>query len=138
MIGISLYPQGTRLTVKKTHMVPRYIPVPTGNAIINIICFYISSVYPCTHRERDTLISTPRFGSGISLYPQGTRCKRRRYVNTLRYIPVPTGNAFCLIFKFHFKPVYPCTHRERERASSGESEDIGISLYPQGTLLRNA
>ena len=112
--GISLYPQGTRIQIK---------------AHLNEW-----AVYPCTHRERFELLIEFRINSGISLYPQGTLLYFHQYVCLLRYIPVPTGNAIGYSSVPLDLAVYPCTHRERLGRTGYTPEQIGISLYLQGTL----
>ena len=49
--GLSLCIQGTCLTVKKTHMVPRFIPVYTGNILTVLSTSSNFAVYPCVYRE---------------------------------------------------------------------------------------
>ena len=133
LCGISLYPQGTLIAPCESPVALRYIPVPTGNASCNHMKHSANPVYPCTHRER---ISTPNLSLipfGISLYPQGTPSIIMPCDLPVRYIPVPTGNAF---FKTKFaapKTVYPCTHRERSTVFIFHYFYNGISLYPQGT-----
>ena len=74
-----------------------------------------TTVYPCTHRERITVLIVILIFSGISLYPQGTHVLSHAQPEGMRYIPVPTGNAFDKQFDGITISVYPCTHRERRR-----------------------
>ena len=135
--GISLYLQGTQRRDRRAIRACRYIPVPTGNACSSLLIFALTTVYPCTYREREKNDLTPVHIPGISLYPQGTPEAIIFEKSCIRYIPVPTGNAhFCYACAVHL-PVYPCTHRERKNFDTTTSESFGISLYPQGTHQLN-
>ena len=71
----------------------RYIPVPTGNSLLNYRDTQQQSVYPCTYRELDDIRESKSVEAGISLYLQGTPNGTRQQVPGTRYIPVPTGNS---------------------------------------------
>ena len=51
LFGISLYLQGTRADWFNTVQAERYIPVPTGNSMLNPRFKRRGTVYPCTYRE---------------------------------------------------------------------------------------
>ena len=133
LIGISLYLQGTHALTVEWSIGGRYIPVPTGNALFLRCSFSTHSVYPCTYRERADRDGGSASYSGISLYLQGTQNYIVQNKNTVRYIPVPTGNADIVPIPAGEKPVYPCTYRERLNELKRLEKLGGISLYLQGT-----
>ena len=70
--GISLYLQGTQLTIRKPLTGDRYIPVPTGNSHRSRQRAIRKAVYPCTYRELFYYTVHIIYVFGISLYLQGT------------------------------------------------------------------
>ena len=70
------------------------------------------AVYPCTYRELWFSFSSNVERFGISLYLQGTLAANPTHANTLRYIPVPTGNSSISNLVNCAFSVYPCTYRE--------------------------
>ena len=96
-------------------VLPRYIPVPTGNA------YAIGGI--------------GKSSTGISLYLQGTHMNNHTYNKRRRYIPVPTGNSLPPIPSRAYLTVYPCTYRELFHRHLVGKEMNGISLYLQGTHL---
>ena len=71
------------------------------------------SVYPCTYREHESLLT-----QGFVFY---------------RFIPVHTGNIIFDEFSACSVPVYPCTYREHSGEIEQDADITGLSLYIQGT-----
>ena len=70
----------------------RFIPVYTGNMILNQVWRYLEMVYPCVYREH-ILVSTKTLApDGLSLCIQGTCAEKIRVEEDSRFIPVYTGN----------------------------------------------
>ena len=112
----------------------RYIPVPTGNSKFDGVNEEEIAVYPCTYRELLLGDLSKMFGSGISLYLQGTRPNSVIRIQNHRYIPVPTGNSHRPSYQTRWLAVYPCTYRELCCIITTSTKRDGISLYLQGTL----
>ena len=70
---------------------------------------------------------------GISLYLQGTLGTTKEQAQSIRYIPVPTGNSRSTPHLKVTPTVYPCTYRELYDIDPVARITAGISLYLQGT-----
>ena len=136
MIGISLYLQGTLGTTKEQAQSIRYIPVPTGNSRSTPHLKVTPTVYPCTYRELSVITISISSFPGISLYLQGTLWYWSSRSDNRRYIPVPTGNSDVIDVFFFRLWVYPCTYRELSNRLDVKKLFSGISLYLQGTQLK--
>ena len=112
LFGISLYLQGTLISLIIFFNFLRYIPVPTGNSGCGLFGKIETSVYPCTYRELLVIVAFALYGFGISLYLQGTPGSDRKEEYEIRYIPVPTGNSGGATAAENAPTVYPCTYRE--------------------------
>ena len=131
--GLSLCIQGTLTSLPIYFIIPRFIPVYTGNTYLADNPHQSWSVYPCVYREHRISRESPILIFGLSLCIQGTLCTWASNLHCQRFIPVYTGNtdyyfpAFCVI------AVYPCVYREHCTNESWNSSEIGLSLCIQGT-----
>ena len=70
----------------------RFIPVCTGNILLNIKTAFVVPVYPCVYREHLNEIDEDKFSNGLSLCVQGTLNNKSFMPLFSRFIPVCTGN----------------------------------------------
>ena len=111
-------------------------------------------IYPCAYRERYPLIASVSSSAGLSLCEQGTSCQVWRTpplsglslciqgtykfnetnLDTLRFIPVYTGNMVISTRKRRHQPVYPCVYREHYSTALLAASYSGLSLCIQGTF----
>ena len=72
----------------------------------------IKTVYPCVYREHPTIKIRLPENFGLSLCIQGTCKCANDSANTVRFIPVYTGNITGKVINFEESTVYPCVYRE--------------------------
>ena len=110
--GLSLCVQGTLPKSPFKSSATRFIPVYTGNIIVNKKFACEQSVYPCVYREHKESIERPFLIGGLSLCIQGTYDISRFVISNERFIPVYTGNISRCQSSNSGLPVYPCVYRE--------------------------
>ena len=72
LCGLSLCIQGTLLTISNLWLMPRFIPVYTGNTSTRTSLILFLSVYPCVYREHPVTFMQIKQPPGLSLCKQGT------------------------------------------------------------------
>ena len=116
-------------------MRPRFIPVHTGNTLIQGTVMMTIPVYPCAYREHQTVTELSAGFRGLSLCIQGTLYNVKTQEIKTRFIPVHTGNTTYATIGFIWHAVYPCAYREHPRPHWILTFDIGLSLCIQGTQI---
>ena len=90
--GLSLCVQGTYNWLFAQLVYIRFIPVCTGNIIVDVAQNFQQAVYPCVYREHGEVLLDIHEARGLSLCVQGTWDKHIRFNSGPRFIPVCTGN----------------------------------------------
>ena len=133
--GLSLCVQGTLQLLHLLLNLKRFIPVCTGNTIIDIGNEEYYSVYPCVYREHALFIILPLKPTGLSLCVQGTPSCDVLALVIFRFIPVCTGNTQVRLPLSNGRTVYPCVYREHSAVGIIIGLIIGLSLCVQGTRV---
>ena len=110
--GLSLCVQGTPIQNWYSIINIRFIPVCTGNIILVLLFFHCRQVYPCVYREHTPIWCLILFLIGLSLCVQGTSHAGTEPANSIRFIPVCTGNILLECATNPWLTVYPCVYRE--------------------------
>ncbi len=69
-------------------------------------------VYPCVYREHISSRNNGRVVTGLSLCIQGTQPAHLLPAQSVRFIPVYTGNTPHIYRYIRQLTVYPCVYRE--------------------------
>ena len=91
--GLSLCIQGTPSVKVPLLIYMRFIPVYTGNTMINHLDINKMTVYPCVYREHFPTTKNKTSETGLSLCIQGTHWANTDSKYVTRFIPVYTGNT---------------------------------------------
>ena len=134
--GLSLCIQGTSCGVISQAIRPRFIPVYTGNILLNSSISFSNSVYPCVYREHGGEPGKRSGPPGLSLCIQGTFNSSANDNAKRRFIPVHTGNMIYYEVCCIYSPVYPCAYREHVFLIFAGSLSAGLSLCIQGTYIK--
>ena len=105
----------------------------TGNMPIRYQQICILAVYPCAYREHSLSDINPVAIVGLSLCIQGTCLIMFNASDSVRFIPVHTGNILVIGTVRLRLPVYPCAYREHIFFQFINFSINGLSLCIQGT-----
>ena len=131
--GLSHCIQGTCQLYQILGLWRRFIPVYTGNMPFPQLALMSKTVYPCVYREHVTARRLGVLSTGLSLCIQGTLSYFHYRQNTVRFIPVYTGNIGAVEMVIKQRSVYPCVYREHCIGKSNPTNVRGLSLCIQGT-----
>ena len=131
--GLSLCVQGTSSVLLLPQLFCRFIPVCTGNINMAFLIEVASAVYPCVYREHESYPNHLWRFPGLSLCVQGTFGTTKEQAQSMRFIPVCTGNIHTTVSNSNDTSVYPCVYREHSRSAIALCWSTGLSLCVQGT-----
>ena len=132
--GSSPLARGTHLLAGKTRGDRRFIPVGTGNTRTTTARLLLIAVHPRWHGEHfkaDFVLFT---NSGSSPLARGTLVINTDLSNSMRFIPVGTGNTQCLCCRQCWGSVHPRWHGEHIFLHRTHKALCGSSPLARGTL----
>ncbi len=131
--GSSPYTRGTQILCVVPARICRFIPVHTGNSASMDNEKTPISVHPRTHGELNTSFVPFDTPAGSSPYTRGTLEEEYGGSDTLRFIPVHTGNSSRSACILIILSVHPRTHGELLKRSNRVLSHYGSSPYTRGT-----
>ncbi len=114
-------------------MLARFIPVGTGNASAAKIQIVLYPVHPRGHGERYQQAPQQPTQNGSSPWARGTPDVIDAIANSMRFIPVGTGNAPQASARFALDAVHPRGHGERLFILYIHIVKCGSSPWARGT-----
>ena len=135
MIGSSPRERGTHRRLIAALPGNRFIPARAGNAIHRRHRPQLAPVHPRASGERRILGSHVSLGSGSSPRERGTRRRRGRRAQPVRFIPARAGNAPAGPSRRPGRSVHPRASGERRWARSSALMPAGSSPRERGTLF---
>ena len=133
--GLSPWARGILVRQRPKHLLPRSIPVGTGNPARKAYAGASYRVYPRGHGESGGVSPRVRGERGLSPWARGirdgsvdTRCCRRS-------IPVGTGNPQVGVAAALCGGVYPRGHGESARLAALLGKRDGLSPWARGILV---
>ena len=91
--GSSPYTRGTQEMYRTKSIGLRFIPIHTGNSLVEDVRAFAEAVHPHTHGELCNPMIIIHYLSGSSPYTRGTRGYNRVICSHIRFIPIHTGNS---------------------------------------------
>ena len=97
LIGSSPWARGTLYIVAAGFIFVRFIPVGTGNTLLDSWSWLLIPVHPRGHGEHFWLLTPSLARGGSSPWARGTHDNQFCSNSIIRFIPVGTGNTvFCI------------------------------------------
>ena len=113
----------------------RFIPVHTGNALCSRTQNDTYSVHPRAYGERISLLGQRVLHCGSSPCIRGTLLSQHPCADSMRFIPVHTGNASRMYRWMSTPTVHPRAYGERRSSATTNIYNNGSSPCIRGTRL---